>query len=65
MGLYAIDCPQCGLPHMWFSGNLDQRCAICRDAPAKLTPEERKAWDDEFAQAAAQSQSDAGADPSV
>lgn len=38
MGLYAIDCPQCDKPHMWFSGNKDQRCASC----VKQTKE----WDD-------------------
>jgi hypothetical protein len=30
MGMYVIGCPVCGLPHYWFSGNLDQRCAICK-----------------------------------
>lgn len=30
MGLYTIDCPQCKNPHMWFSGNLDQRCPACK-----------------------------------
>jgi hypothetical protein len=30
MGLYAIDCPSCGKPFMWFSGNLpEQRCDAC------------------------------------
>jgi len=29
MGLYAISCTQCGMPFIWFSGNLDQRCASC------------------------------------
>ena len=31
MGLYAIDCPQCKKPYMWFSGNMDQRCDNCRN----------------------------------
>lgn len=30
MGLYPIDCPECGKAHMWFSGNLDQRCHECK-----------------------------------
>lgn len=30
MGLYAIDCPSCKKPHMWFSGSMDQRCAECK-----------------------------------
>jgi len=30
MGLYLIGCPTCGIVHMWFSGNLDQRCPDCR-----------------------------------
>ncbi len=30
MGLYAIGCPTCGGAHMWFSGNLDQRCSTCQ-----------------------------------
>lgn len=30
MGLYPIDCPQCKTPHMWFSGNTDQRCEACQ-----------------------------------
>lgn len=30
MGLYPIDCPACGKPHIWFSGTLDQRCDSCR-----------------------------------
>lgn len=30
MGLYAIDCPRCKKPHMWFSGNQDQHCDECR-----------------------------------
>lgn len=30
MGLYAIDCPACQKPHIWFSGNMDQRCEACR-----------------------------------
>lgn len=34
MGLYAIDCPQCLKPFMWFSGNRDQRCDDCRHAEA-------------------------------
>lgn len=30
MGLYAIDCPTCDKPFMWFSGNMDQRCGDCQ-----------------------------------
>lgn len=30
MGLYAVPCPSCGVMHMWFSGNLDQRCECCK-----------------------------------
>lgn len=33
MGLYPIDCSQCGKPFMWFSGNLDQHCSECRQLP--------------------------------
>jgi ribosomal protein S27E len=29
MGLYPINCPECGTAHNWFSGNQDQRCANC------------------------------------
>lgn len=29
MGLYGINCPDCGKPHTWFSGNADQRCEDC------------------------------------
>lgn len=29
MGLYPIDCPKCKKPHIWFSGNSDQRCSEC------------------------------------
>jgi hypothetical protein len=32
MGLYPMDCPQCGKGHLWFSGNLDQRCGDCQGA---------------------------------
>jgi len=39
MGLYAIDCPACGAPHMWFSGSMDQRCAACK-APREWTIQE-------------------------
>jgi hypothetical protein len=31
MGLYAIDCPVCKKPFMWFSGNTDQRCPECKE----------------------------------
>lgn len=31
MGLYAIDCPVCKKGHLWFSGNLDQRCQECQN----------------------------------
>jgi hypothetical protein len=38
MGLYAIDCPICGKPFMWFSGNTgDQRCGECKK-PKPETP---------------------------
>ena len=30
MGLYAIPCRQCEKTFMWFSGNIDQRCADCK-----------------------------------
>ena len=30
MGLFAMDCQQCGRPFMWFSGNMDQRCSECQ-----------------------------------
>lgn len=30
MGLYAVACPQCGNNHLWFSGNMDQRCTECK-----------------------------------
>jgi hypothetical protein len=30
MGLYLIECPECGQPYMWFSGNPDQNCEACR-----------------------------------
>jgi hypothetical protein len=29
MGLYNVNCPQCTKPHLWFSGNTDQRCIDC------------------------------------
>ncbi len=29
MGLYPIDCSECGEPFQWFSGTLDQRCSKC------------------------------------
>lgn len=33
MGLYAIECPLCKVPFMWFSGHTgDQRCDKCRRA---------------------------------
>lgn len=31
MGLLTIECPKCGKPHQWFTGNLDQRCRKCID----------------------------------
>ena len=37
MGLYAIDCPQCGKPHQWFSGNSDQRCSECQSGKIYFT----------------------------
>lgn len=37
MGLYAIDCPECKKPFMWFSGNSDQRCSECRKIPIAQT----------------------------
>ena len=43
MGLYAIRCPACGTPHMWFSGNMDQRCHDCRPLHIGLTEAERAA----------------------
>ena len=30
MGIYSIPCRQCEKTFMWFSGNLDQRCADCK-----------------------------------
>lgn len=30
MGLYPVNCPSCNVVHMWFSGNLDQRCEECK-----------------------------------
>jgi hypothetical protein len=30
VGLYPIDCPACKRPHIWFSGNMDQRCVECQ-----------------------------------
>jgi hypothetical protein len=30
MGLYGINCIQCGFPFVWFSGTMDQRCENCR-----------------------------------
>lgn len=38
MGLYAIDCPTCKKPFMWFSGNLDQRCSACSAASIIVKP---------------------------
>lgn len=32
MGLITIYCPQCNKAHLWFSGNIDQRCKECTDA---------------------------------
>ena len=32
MGMYVIACQVCGLHYYWFSGNPDQRCALCRDS---------------------------------
>jgi len=29
MGVYAIDCPNCGKRHNWFSASTDQRCSEC------------------------------------
>lgn len=34
MGLYAVDCPQCLKPFLWFSGNSDQRCDDCKEMDA-------------------------------
>jgi hypothetical protein len=31
MGIYPVHCPTCYHIHMWFSGNLDQRCKACKD----------------------------------
>ena len=30
MGLFPMDCKQCGKPFMWFSVNMDQRCWDCQ-----------------------------------
>jgi tRNA(Ile2) C34 agmatinyltransferase TiaS len=30
MGVFLVPCPVCGNGHMWFSGNLDQRCVDCK-----------------------------------
>lgn len=35
MGLYPINCRECGHAFLWFSGNLDQRCGDCRKADIK------------------------------
>ncbi len=35
MGLYLIKCPTCGKEHMWWSDNLDQRCAECKATDGK------------------------------
>ena len=32
MGVYEIACPMCSQRHMWFSGNMDQRCPACQTA---------------------------------
>lgn len=36
MGIYAIPCKQCGKIFLWFSGNLDQRCADCKKMDAEV-----------------------------
>lgn len=53
MGLYAIPCRACGKTFMWFSGNLDQRCAECvqdiKDSDAAMAEAKEKgtmAWAD-------------------
>lgn len=35
MALIGINCPACKKPHMWFSGNRDQRCSECSSTPAR------------------------------
>jgi HAD domain in Swiss Army Knife RNA repair proteins len=35
MGLYAIDCPVCGKPFMWFSGNMSTTGQLCEDCVKK------------------------------
>lgn len=30
MGLYSVHCPSCSRVHVWFSGNMDQRCEECK-----------------------------------
>lgn len=40
MGLYPINCPQCGAVHQWFSGNLDQRCSDCQNGKIFFTSDQ-------------------------
>jgi LSD1 subclass zinc finger protein len=35
MGVYSIECNSCGIPFNWFSGNRDQRCAVCVEKEKK------------------------------
>lgn len=35
MGLYTVECPECGQIHMWFSGENDQRCQDCKNKENK------------------------------
>jgi hypothetical protein len=42
MGLYAVKCPQCGTPFMWWSGCLDQRCQACKDKDVEALQEKNE-----------------------
>lgn len=40
MGLYTIDCPECGEVLQWFSGNIDQRCSKCMGESGQNSPKD-------------------------
>ncbi len=39
MGIFEVACPQCGNPHLWFSGSMDQRCGACMIINRMADPE--------------------------
>ena len=36
MGIYAIYCPTCNHQHVWFSGDPDQRCTLCKNKNPRI-----------------------------